>query len=251
MSFLYTHAIPLTTSGVIRARAYMDGLHPGPVATRTFLVGQRMPDLPILSLVIDPYLLYDPLRGIHVNTIKEREVPGNLEFHTTPTHAGFQIDAGFRIFGLNTFRYAQKPLTVYLDSKYGQDVLPYQLFPEKPIGFFDRFVLRNGNDDWPGTNAFFRDTLGQTLLKGVLDNATQGYRPCAIYLNGAYYGLINIQEKMDEMYCVKVTTQAAGGATTDYTDNTDGQTSKASVRSVKSVVSRVHPEQLRVKNYGV
>jgi len=46
-----------------------------------------------------------------------------------------------------------------------------------------------------------------------------------------------------------VTTQAAGGATTDYTDNTDGQTSKTSVRSVKSVVSRVilssYPFRLR------
>ncbi len=200
-SILYTNAIALATSGVIRARAYADGLHPGPVATRTFLVNERQPDLPILSLVVDPYLFFDPQRGIYTNVIKEREVPGHLEFHTTPTNAGFRIDAGFRIYGLNTFLYAQKPFTVYLDSKYGQDVLPYHLFPEKPVGFFDRFILRNGNDDW--TTTFFRDTLGQSMLRGVIGNAVQSYRPCAMYLNGAYYGLMNVQEKMDEMYCVK------------------------------------------------
>jgi len=200
-SILFTNPVMLTTSGVIRARAYAAGLHPGPVATRTFLVNERQPDLPILSMVVDPFLFFDPQRGIYTNVIKEREVPGHLEFHTTPTNAGFRIDAGFRIYGLNTFLYAQKPFTVYLDGKYGQDVLAYQLFPDKAIGEFDRFILRNGNDDWSTT--FFRDTLGQSMLRGVLDNAIQSYRPCAMYLNGRYYGLMNIQEKMDEMYCVK------------------------------------------------
>ncbi len=200
-SILYTNPIALGTSGAIRARAYANDLHPGPVATRTFLINERQPDLPILSMVVDPFLLFDPQRGIYTNVIKEREVPGHLEFHTTPTNTGFRIDAGFRIYGLNTFLYAQKPFTVYLDGKYGQDVLPYQLFPDKAIGEFDRFILRNGNDDWPVT--FFRDTMGQSMLRGVIDNAIQSYRPCAMYLNGAYYGLMNVQEKMDEMYPVR------------------------------------------------
>jgi hypothetical protein len=200
-SMLYTQAFTLATSGVVRARAYAPDRHPGPVATRTFLRDARTPELPMLSVVIDPKLLYDPVIGIYTNVLKEREVPGNIQFCTTPGNTGFQVDAGFRIFGLNTFLYAQKPFTVYLDGKYGTPELAYALFPDKPIGFFDRFVLRNGNDDWP--QAFFRDTLGQQMLMGVIGNALQSYRPCAIYLNGAYYGLINIQEKMDEMFCAK------------------------------------------------
>ncbi len=218
-SLLYTQSFTLVTSGVIRARAYAPDRHPGPVATRTFLRHAPASDLPLISLVIDPRLLFDPAIGIYTNLFKEREVPGNLQFCTTPSNTGFQIDAGFRLYGLNTFLYPQKPFTVYLDSKYGQDLLPYQLFPDKPLGTFDRFILRNGNDDWRTT--FFRDTLGQKMLKGVIDNATQGYRPCSIFLNGSYYGLINIQEKMDEMYC----TRNYGVATTniDFFEN-DGFT---------------------------
>ena len=200
-SLLYTNAFTVTTNTVVRARAYASGLHPSEVTTRTFLVNQRKPDLPVVSFVIDPLLLYDTVTGIFKNNLKEREVPGTIQFCTTPSNTAFKIDAGFRMFSLNTFLGPQKPLTVYLDGKYGTAEIGYQLFPEKPIGHFDRFVLRNGNDDW--AVAFLRDTLGQQMLKGAINNATQGFRPCASYLNGAYYGLINIQEKMDEMYCSK------------------------------------------------
>jgi hypothetical protein len=199
VSLLYTQALNFVSSTVIRARAYESGLLPSKVATRTFLIGVPTPDLPIISLVIDPFLLDDPLRGIFERTLKQREVPGNIQLYATPTNMEFQIDAGFRLFSYNTFLAAQKPLTVFLDGDYGFDELAYQLFPDKALGFFDRFVLRNGNDDW--NNTFLRDTLGQQMLHGAINNAVQAFRPCAIYLNGGYYGMINIQEKMDEMYC--------------------------------------------------
>jgi hypothetical protein len=200
-SLLYTNAFSVSTTTVVRARAYAEGLHPGPVVTRTFLVNQRKSELPVVSLVIDPLLLFDPTYGIYTNYLKERDVPGSLQFCTTPSNTAFQVGAGFRLFSLNTFLKAQKPFTVNFRGKYGTPEIGYQLFPEKPVGLFDRLVLRNGNDDWAVT--FLRDTLGQQMLKGVIKNATQGFRPCASYLNGAYYGLINIQEKMDEVYCAK------------------------------------------------
>ena len=200
-SILYTNAFTLMTTTVVRARSYAPGLHPSEVTTRTFLVDQRTPDLPVVSFVIDPLVLTDNVTGIFKNNLKEREVPGSIQFCTAPSNTAFKTDAGFRLFSLNTFLGPQKPFTVYLDGKYGTSEIGYQLFPEKPIGRFDRFVLRNGNDDW--AVAFLRDTLGQKMLKGAINNATQGFRPCASYLNGAYYGLINIQEKMDEMYCSK------------------------------------------------
>ena len=200
-SILYTNAFSVISNTVVRARSFADDVHPGPVATRTFLVDQRKPDLPIISIAIDPLLLFDPTYGIYTNVLKERDVPGSIQFCTTPSNTAFLAGAAFRLFSLNTFLKAQKPFTVKFASKYGTDAISYPLFPEKPIGSFDRFVLRNGNDDW--AVAFLRDTLGQRMLKGAINNATQGFRPCASYINGAYYGLINIQEKMDEVYCAK------------------------------------------------
>jgi len=200
-SLLYSNAFTVATTTVVRARAFADALHPGPVVTRTFLVDQRKPDLPVMSVVVDPLLFYDNVTGIFKNSLKEREIPAAFQFCTTPTSTAFQFDAGLRIFSYNTFLNAQKPFTIYLDGKYGTDELAYQLFPEKPIGVFDRFVLRNGNDDW--NDAYFRDGLCVKIMEGRIVNALQGYQPTASYLNGSYYGLINIREKLDEMFVVK------------------------------------------------
>lgn len=200
-STLYTNAFTVTTSTVVRARSFAAGLHPSMVTTRTFLVNQRKPDLPIVSFVIDPLLLYDKVVGIYTNVLKEREVPGSIQFCTTPSNTVFQADAGFRLFSLNTFLKAQKPFTIYLEGKYGTADIGYQLFPEKPIGRFDRFLLRNGCDDWAG--AYFRDGLSAKIFEGQIHNALQGYKPTSSYLNGSFYGLLNIREKLDEMYFSK------------------------------------------------
>ena len=200
-STLYTNAFTVTTSTVVRARSFATGLHPSMVTTRTFLVNQRKPTLPIVSFVIDPLLLYDKVVGIYTNVLKEREVPGSIQFCTTPSNTMFQADAGFRLFSLNTFLKAQKPFTIYLEGKYGTSDIGYQLFPEKPIGRFDRFLLRNGCDDWSG--AYFRDGLSAKIFEGQIRNALQGYKPTSSYLNGVFYGLLNIREKLDEMYFAK------------------------------------------------
>ena len=200
-SALYTVALTLTTTTIVRARAYADGAHPGPIETHTFFVGERVPELQVLSIVTDPYLLYDSVRGIYTNVLKEREIPVHLEYGSTSSNNAFQFDCGLRIFGLNTYLYAQKPFTIYLDAKYGTDLLQYKLFDEKPVSTFDRLVLRNGCDDW--TSAFFRDPLATELVRGCIDNELQGYRPVASYLNGKYFGILNIREKVDEMLFVR------------------------------------------------
>ncbi len=196
-STLYAGSILLTTTTVVRARAFADGVPPGPVATHTFFVNERVPELPVLSIVTDPGLLYDSRRGIYTNNLKEREIPACLEYDAEPTNRAFRLNVGLRMFSLNSFLNAQKPFTVYLRSKYGADVLQYKLFKEKPVATFDRFVLRNGCDDWP--LAYLRDPFLTELVRGHVDNALQGYQPVAAYLNGKYYGLLDIREKVDEM----------------------------------------------------
>jgi hypothetical protein len=197
-SLLYTNSFLVTTTTVVRARAFAAGLHPGPVATRSFLVNQRKPDLPVVSLVVDPLIFFDNVTGIFKNSLKEREVPVSVQFSTSPSNTAFQVDAGLRLFSYNTFLGAQKPFTIYLDSKYGTSELAYHLFPEKPLGRFDRFVFRNGCDDW--NDAFFRDSLCVKLMENQIDCGLQAYRPAVAFLNGAYYGLLELREKLDEMF---------------------------------------------------
>ena len=64
---------------------------------------------------------------------------------------------------------------------------------------FDTLFLRAAGNDWDQTH--FRDGLLQTLVHD-LDFDTQAYRPAVIFLNGMYWGILNIRERFTEEYLV-------------------------------------------------
>jgi len=75
-------------------------------------------------------------------------------------------------------------------------VLGYRLFEEKPVGDFTRFIFRNSGDDWP--DAFFRDAFMQELMRDHMANGRQSFQPVVTFLNGDYFGLLNLRDKLDE-----------------------------------------------------
>ena len=62
---------------------------------------------------------------------------------------------------------------------------------------FDSFVLRNSGNDFQYTH--IRDAMMQTLVKD-LDIDYQEYRPATSFINGQYWGIYNIREKISEHY---------------------------------------------------
>ncbi len=82
--------------------------------------------------------------------------------------------------------------------------LRYELFPglqnrieNSPILQFDNFLLLNSGNDWSST--LFRDSLMQSLVSHTkLD--TMAYRPVVVFLNGEYWGIYNMRQRLDEYY---------------------------------------------------
>ena len=75
--------------------------------------------------------------------------------------------------------------------------MKHQIFPDLPITEFKSIVLRISGEDWFGN--LFRDAMMQSLVKDR-DMDIQAYRPAVIYINGEYWGIQNIREKMNEEY---------------------------------------------------
>ena len=71
-------------------------------------------------------------------------------------------------------------------------------FPDKDIDHFESFVLRSSGDDQVYT--MFRDALSQMVLVEYMDVDIQAYRPAVLFLNGQYWGIHNIREKINEHY---------------------------------------------------
>ncbi len=200
-SAIYERPLTVTNTLVLRARAIVPGRIPGPVTTRTFFRDESA-SVPVFSLITDPENLFGDQIGIAENNgpypYKGREVPVRLEMFEADQSPAFAVSAGVRIAGENIWLKAQKPFIVNLRSKYGDDLISYQMFPGQAVGTFDSLSLRNGGDDWEET--LLRDAMMPSFLEGQVESELYSYRPSVLFINGEYWGIYNIRKRFSPMF---------------------------------------------------
>jgi len=97
-----------------------------------------------------------------------------------------------------TRSFPEKSLRIMSDSIRGEAVWQYRFFDNLPYETFTRILLRNSGNDMR-IGPMFRDAMQHQIVKGLgLD--IQDYAPAVVYINGNYWGIHNIRERMDEHY---------------------------------------------------
>ncbi|MBL8000641.1 MAG: CotH kinase family protein [Flavobacteriales bacterium] len=199
---------------VVRIRAFAPDGRTGPV--ENWIVDQWPNALPSLSVLLDPASMFDPDTGLYV--------PGMAVFRTGETfvrryrddqrwwkypgnyhHRGkrwerqatvvweddeevWEGTVGLRINGNNTRGFPQHALRVLLGDGPHDD--------PGILGAGHRaLVLRAGGNDQDRT--LLRDAIAHRLASG-LGFHTSASRSCVVHLNGAYWGLHQARERMDE-----------------------------------------------------
>ena len=201
----------LPTPVVIRTRAFKNGYLPSEAETKTWLENRNY-SLPVISLSMDPDYLWNDNVGIYIvgtNGIPGRGYPYNLNWNQDwrrPMHIEFfetngiiaiSQDAGVEIFA-NTSRHRPlKSLAFYAKDFYGKSKFKHQIFPDRPAEFYRTFILRNSSQ---GSGSYFRDAMKWDFVKDVIDVDIQAYRPVALFINGAYWGIMNMRDKLNEFY---------------------------------------------------
>jgi hypothetical protein len=207
---LYTDPMLISKTTVIRARAFEAGKMPSSIITSTYLIDEDL-HLPVMSLTTDPENLWDEQTGIYVkgpnaetvfpyfgsNFWQDWERPIHVEFIEQDGSFGFKTDAGVKITGGWSRGNDQKSLAIFMRRRYGQAELNYQLFPDVDISKFKAFVIRNSGNDWG--NTMMRDGM-ITSLTNPLGLEKQAFRPVVLFLNGEYWGIQNLRDKMNEDY---------------------------------------------------
>lgn len=164
-------------------------------------------NLKVISIVTDSSNLYDSKTGIFRNyegSGREWERPANLQLFSGYNYA-YEQNVGIRVHGGYTRRFNQKSLNVYARSDYGASEFEYDLFSGnvkseadgKTIKKFDSFILRNAGNDNESTR--LRDKINQTLVSDR-NFLTQGMEPCIVFINGSFYGHMEITEKVSPEY---------------------------------------------------
>jgi hypothetical protein len=216
---------PIIVEGVkiIRAKAYLSGKKPSKVITQSYFTDRKY-TLPVVSITTNPDNLWSFERGIHVmgccanpkqphqgaNFWKGWERRINIEFYEPDGELAFNQEAGIRIFGGWSKGLPMKSFAIVARKKYGKNKFKYQIFADKPIKKFKTFLLRSSGGDFNKTH--FRDAYVTSLVKD-LDLEIQSYRPATVFLNGEYWGVMNVREKINEHYL-----KANGGADPDSVD---------------------------------
>lgn len=195
---LYEGPLSITATTVVRAVTFASGKLPSRAATHTYIVDD-VSDLPTTSFVTDPPNLWDPEFGIHVeaNIYQEWERPVHLEFFETDGSTALSQDYGLELFGAYSRTKPQKSFKINARDGYGADMIRCRMFDEKPLLEFEDLVWRNSGNDFSSTH--FRDGLMHRLVADV-DLDRLAYRPSRVFLNGEYWGIMNVREHVGDYY---------------------------------------------------
>lgn len=188
----------------IRVKAFKEDAFSPFTETCTFWVDsqiQQRYSLPVISISMDQDDLLGS-SGIYTNftgTGMQWEREMHIAFFDPDGVQTFATDAGVRVHGGNSRRYALKSFRVYFRNAYGHSAMTYPLFGEyDQAGVHDRLILRNAGSDWAFT--YYRDAFVQSLLHGFSDVETQAYQPAVVFLNSEYWGILNVRERYDNNY---------------------------------------------------
>ncbi len=193
-------------------RGYSNGNPLTATRHETYFINLPEFDMPIISLVIDPAGLFNEDTGIFVPGIRcdtnnsiwtgnyhmrgrHWERIANLQFFSEEK-LYFQQDVGLRIHGSKTRSAPQKSLRIYARDEYGKDYIDYQLFNSN-IKHFKRFILQTP------FNTHRSNLIGDIVIHELskpLNVEIMDYNPCVVFINGEYWGLYFIRERLDEYY---------------------------------------------------
>ena len=225
-SKLYSSPIKLDKtqkSCVIRAACFKGNLPSGKVITHTYIFDKKISSsLWTVSITAES----DDLDYIMQNYTESLEIPSHTEIITPDGKTVISQDTGLKLFGGSSRSHAQKSFKIIArkTEKLGSDIyigkgsFSYPLFSDRTVKSgkdagqvlqkYDSFILRNGGND--SLNATAADPLMPTLLRDNISNnfahKTLSHfdyslsQYASVYVNGEYYGILDMRENMNEDY---------------------------------------------------
>ncbi len=212
----YSGPITINESTTVRAIVYADGMLPSDIRACTLLIEDRH-SLPIVCLSSDPDGLFSEQNGIFeygpyanedmdVEALKdapanfyqdwEREV--NVEYFTAEGVKVLEFPAGIKIHGDYSRMEKQKSIAIQIRDNYGRKGVDYPFFEGNEVTHFESLLLHSGGQDWKWTK--IKDAFISKMVKDDFELAVMDARPCVVYINGEYFGLYYLREKINESY---------------------------------------------------
>ncbi len=209
-SSLYTETITIDQNMTVRANIFKPDFLSRNAVSEAYLINMSH-DIPVISLAFDPKDFWDDKQGIYTegpgyspifphfgsNFWNDWERALHLTYFDEQGNKLFDSGAGVKIFGGWSRGFDQRSLSLFARGKYGSPAFEFPFFHQRVHDSYQALVLRNSGNDWNRT--MLRDAVLTSLVQDEgLD--IQAYQPVACYLNGEYWGMYNLREKINEHY---------------------------------------------------
>ena len=207
----YRSPIQIKRTTVVRAIARR-GKKKSKLRSHTYFIDEPGTTFPTVSIAIPPEVLFDAETGLYMNGPNvidslwkkdganfwsRKEVKINTEIFESDGNCEFNSISGFRLFGGMSRLFPQKSMTIVARDRYGKKRIRHRVFGKDGLKDFKFLVLRNSGSDFGKSH--FRDALMTGLLEDW-DIEKQDYRPAHTYINGKYWGIYNIREKVNKYF---------------------------------------------------
>jgi hypothetical protein len=213
LSSTYNSSITVSQTLTLKAKAFHPQYIPSDTEGKTFFINEHVFTLPVISLSTTPDYLWNNTIGIYtdgtngtlgncqsqpMNWNQDWERHGFFEYFKKSGERDFDQSLDIRIGGACSRAAPQKSFVMRARDEYGKKTIDRQLFKTKNIDQFGSFILRNSGNDFNVT--MFRDALEHSLVIGQMDIDYLAYQPTTFYINGQYWGIQNLREKIDADY---------------------------------------------------
>ena len=200
-SKLYSGAISISKTTVIRARAFADNQLPSYTVTATYIINDPAVT-PVVSLSTDRDYLYGT-KGLFVkgnngtpNYNTDWEYPMHVEYFDENGTRQMNEFCSFHIVGTSSRAQKQKSFSVYPRTAYGSDNhFSYNPFSDRDYEEYHALTIRSTGSD--AAYCRMRDLVLTRLAEG-LDIMYLAGQTVIVYINGDYSGQYNIREKVNK-----------------------------------------------------
>ena len=210
-SSIYTSPLHITRNTVLKAIVFQSYYKNSRVVAQTYFIGERNISLPVVSIGVDSLDMFDETNGLYslgpnasseipnygANFWEDTELPATFEYFVNGKRQ-VQVNAGIAIHGAWSRRFAQRSFAINCSNQFGDERMQYKFFKSKNISSFKKIILKNAGCDVNSLK--YRDAMINSLASANMDIDYQAYQPSIAFVNGHYWGILNIREKTTEDY---------------------------------------------------
>lgn len=197
-STVYRSPLTISQNTVIRAAAFSNDTLISDTVTNTYIT--RNPHTIPIFCISGKASELTAGKGIFADKSDSSEHKIYAEYFDKNGVKEVQFPCGVKLFGHSSREMPQKGVKLSLREIYGMTKVTYPFFSDnaKAVTTFSTLLLRPSGEDQIYSK--LRDEIVPALVRGKMDLDFEEYQPCALYINGEYWGFYYIREALNADY---------------------------------------------------